>query len=133
MASAASLRDALTRLAETLIRRRQRGGARPCAFSRRLALRRDHRGRRGALLRRPMLVPNGGVTGGDGASISGRPHELPDGDAGAFHVPKPRCLLLMVTAIGARSCLMRGRVRTSAIGAPTATNRTDRTGSNAVR
>jgi hypothetical protein len=44
-----------------------------------------------------MLVPNGGVTGGDGASISGRPHVLPDGDAGAFHVPKPRCLLLMVT------------------------------------
>jgi hypothetical protein len=33
-----------------------------------------------------MLVPNGGVTGGDGASISGRPHELQDGDAGAFHV-----------------------------------------------
>src|SRR5262249_46511108 len=114
-------------------RRPQRGGARPCAYSRRLALRRDHPGRRAALLRRRCWVPNGGVTGGDGASISSRPHELPDGDAGPFHVPKPRRLLLIVTAIGARSCLMRGRVRTSAIGAPTATNRTDRTGSNTVR
>jgi hypothetical protein len=64
MASAASLRDALARLAETLIISAAGGGV-----LRRLALRRNHRGRLGALLRRPMLVPNGGVTGGDGASI----------------------------------------------------------------
>jgi hypothetical protein len=67
MASAASLRDALARLAETRIIGAAGGAVLgPCAFSRRLALQRDHRGRRGALLRRPMLVPNGGVTGGMG-------------------------------------------------------------------
>jgi hypothetical protein len=84
---AASLRDALAHLAEILIIGAAGGAV--------LALAHFPAGwlsgaiiHRGALLRRPMLVPNGGVTGGDGANISGRPHELPDGNAGAFHVRK---------------------------------------------
>jgi hypothetical protein len=65
MALAASLRDALTRLAETLI----------------------------------IGAASGAVLGL--AHFPAGSHELQDGDAVAFHVPKPRCLLLMVTAIGA--------------------------------
>src|SRR5215831_1247677 len=129
MASAASLRDAVTGLAETLIIGAASGAV--------LGLAHFPAGwLSGAITRSPRRAaapadadPQWRSYGwGWGEHIGPAPRAA-DGDAGAFHVPKPRCLLLMVTAIGARSRLMRGWVRTSAIGAPTATNRTDRAGS----
>jgi len=116
MASAASLRDALTRFAETLIIGAASGAVLGLAHFPAgwlsgsiiaVAAARCCAGR--------CWSPMAELRVGMGRAYRAGPTSS-DGDAGAFHVPKPRCLLLTVTAIGARSCLMRGRVRTSAIG-----------------
>ena len=92
MASAASLRDALTRLAETLIIGAASGAV--------LGLAHFPAGwLSGAIIAVAAArccasrcwSPMAELQVGMGRSISGRPHGLADGDAGAFHVPKPTC------------------------------------------
>jgi len=73
MASAASLRDALTRLAETLIIGAASGAALGLAHFPAGWLSGAIIAVAAALLRPPMLVPNGGVTGGDSATLAPTP------------------------------------------------------------